>query len=154
MSNKKKLKSMPFISKKLLMSIIPKDSGWSSNDVDIAYNMAIDELGFDKSMVNRGNIVKMVMNEWKNAGFPMTLKDTPQEFLNIGKLADEMYYGLNDSLSNVKLLDYAKKYNKKYNIYSDKGLSIMEELIERDLLNPQNIRNLYFDKYQNKYQNR
>ncbi len=151
MADKRKLDSMPWISKKLLMSIIPKNSGWTGDDIDITYNMAIDEFGFDKSMVNRGNVVKMVMNEWKDAGFPITLKDTPQEFLDIGELAGSMYYDKSDSLSKGKLLDYVKKYDKEYDIYSDKGFSIIEELINRDMLNLQNIRNLYFDKYEDKY---
>ena len=154
-NNNKQLEKMPWITKKLLMSILPKNThpyNVSERDIDIIYNMAIDELGFDKSMVNRGNIVKMVMNEWKDAGFPMTLKDTPKEFLNIGQLAENMYLGKGDSLSGQKLTNYAKKYDEKYDIYSDKGLSIIEELIKRDLLNVENVRDLYFDKYKHKYQ--
>ena len=151
----KKLEKMPWITKKLLMSILPATPGpynISEESIDIMYNMAIDELGFDKSMVNRGNIVKMVMHEWKDAGFPMTLEDTPKEFLNIGQLAENMYLGKGDSLSGQKLTNYAKKYDEKYDIYSDKGLSIIEELIKRNLLNVENVRDLYFDKYKHKYQ--
>ena len=147
---------MPWITKKLLMSIIPKNTNpytVGEKDIDLMYNMAIDELGFDKSMVNRGNIVKMVSNEWKNAGFPMKLKDTPQKFLDIGQLAENMYLGRGDSLSGPKLLNYAKEYDEKYNIYSDDALSIFEELIKRDFLNVENIRDLYFNKYQDKYKN-
>ena len=155
-NNKTELKKMPWITKKLLMSIIPENTGpynVSERDIDLIYNMAIDELGFDKSMVNRGNIVKMVMNEWKNSGFPMSLKDAPQKFLDIGQLAENMYLGKRDSLSGPKLLNYAKEYDEKYDIYSDKALSIFDELIKRDLLNVENIRDLYFNKYQDKYKN-
>jgi hypothetical protein len=154
-NNGKKVEKMPWITKKLLMSILPEDTGpynISEEDIDKMYNMAIDELGFDKSMVNRGNIVKMVTSEWKNAGYPMSLEDTPQEFIDIGQLAENMYLGRGDSLSGPKLLNYAKKYDDKYDIYSDKGLSIIDELIKRDLLNVENIRDLYFNKYKNKYQ--
>jgi hypothetical protein len=152
----KKLEKMPWITKSLLMSILPENTGpyrWDEDAIDVTYNMAIDELGFDKSMVNRGNIVKMVMNEWKNAGFPMSLKNTPEEFLDIGRKAEHAYLGRPDTLSGPSLTDYAKKYDKKYDIYSDEGLNILEELIKKDFLNVENIRDLYFNKYQDKYKN-
>ena len=148
---------MPWITKSLIQAVLPENTGpykIDENAIDFMYDMAHDEVGFDKSMVNRGNIVKMVMNEWKDAGFPMSLEDTPEEFLDIGRKAEHAYLGRPDTLSGPSLLDYAKKYDDKYDIYSDKGLSTLNEIIAKDLLNIHNVRDLYHNKYKEQYRGR
>ena len=71
------------------------------------------------------------------------------------KIASDLWkiYDENDT-SNVNLdtlKSNIQKVDEEYNIYNDEGLSIINELLDRELLKPENIRNLYNEKYIDKY---
>ena len=146
----KNLKKMPWISKQGIKQLSKYDPQfkWDDELIDLTFTMAIDELGFNPNMVNRGNILKAILKET-----PTYLRGEENPLLE--KIASDLWkiYDENDT-SNVNLdtlKSNIQKVDEEYNIYNDEGLSIINELLDRELLKPENIRNLYNEKYIDKY---
>jgi len=121
---------------------------WSPEGVNITYNVLSDELDFDPSMVNRFNILTKALPK-ETLSYIKTGK-VSQELENITKPLLDIYFN-KDSDSQSDLLKAILEYNKETNLYTDEGKKFVQRTIDSGLLNVENLRDLYFKKYENKY---
>ena len=117
---------------------------WDASDMDIAYKMAEEELGFKPNYVNRGNIKK----EFLKAVLFRTNKDLE----NVGNALYDVYVG-NTNMSKDKLGDILQTTDK-YGFYTKEGKKFAEKLYGSGFLNRENLRDLYFNKYQPLWENK
>jgi len=139
------LKRMPWYSKAAIKSLASRDPKykWDDRDIDIAYTLASDELGFDPSMVNRLNILKAIALE-----MPNYIVGEGSELLDrIGNTLFDAYF-MEKPIDKETLKADISALDKKYDIYEDEGIDVVNELIDRELIYPSKMRELYFSKFQ------
>ncbi len=139
------IKKMPWYSKAALKSLVSKDPKykWDDESIDIAYTLASNELGFDPSMVNKLNILKAIALE-----MPKYIAGQRNQLLDrIGNTLFDAYL-MGKSINKESLKSDISTLDEKYDIYEDEGIAVVNELIDRDLLYPSKMRELYFNKYQ------
>ena len=59
--------------------------------------------------------------------------------------------GVERKISKEQTLDMINRLDEKYDIYSDEALPVISKIINENLLNFNNLRNLYQEEYKNKY---
>jgi len=139
------LKRMPWYSKAAIKSLASRDPKykWDDRSIDIAYTLASDELGFDPSMVNRLNILKAIALE-----MPNYIVGEGSELLDrIGNTLFDAYF-MEKPIDKETLKADISALDKKYDIYEDEGIDVVNELIDRELIYPSKMRELYFSKFQ------
>ena len=139
------LKRMPWYSKAAIKSLASRDPKykWDDRGIDIAYTLASDELGFDPSMVNRLNILKAIALE-----MPKYIVGEGSELLDrIGNTLFDAYF-MEKPIDKETLKADISALDKKYDIYEDEGIDVVNELIDRELIYPSKMRELYFSKFQ------
>jgi hypothetical protein len=120
---------------------------WSPKGVEQAYNIATDELGFSPDMVNKKNIfLKMLPRETMNY---LKTGDITSELIDVRTHLLDMYFD-RDSKSQQKLIDSLLEYDKIIDIYTDKGEQFIPKIAHSGLLNPDNLVELYEEKYRDK----
>ena len=142
MSNK--LKKMPWYSKAAVKQLTSSDPRykWDDKDIDIAYTMASDELGFEPNMVNRLNILKTISKV-----LPKYLSGERDELLDrVGNTLFDAYFH-EDPIDKESLKSDILLLDEKYDIYKDEGIDVLNKLIDRELIYPSKMRKLYTDKY-------
>tara|TARA_B100001939_G_scaffold22418_3_gene18291 strand:- start:214 stop:684 length:471 start_codon:yes stop_codon:yes gene_type:complete len=149
-----KRKEMPWYTQSLL-SLLGKGKSVSGGyythnpeSINIMYNMFADELGFNPSMVKRFNILTKVLP--KELSSYIRTGDVTQSMQNIRKPLLDIYTNTG-STSQPELLKAILQYDEENNLYTDEGRKFVQRATNSGLLNEQNIRNLYFSKYQEKY---
>mgnify|MGYP003627151818 FL=1 len=121
---------------------------WSPKGVEQAYNIATDELGFSPDMVNKKNIfLKMLPRETMNY---LKTGDITSELIDVRTHLLDMYFD-RDSKSQQKLIDSLLEYDKIIDIYTDKGEQFIPKIAHSGLLNPDNLVELYEEKYRDKW---
>ena len=121
---------------------------WSPKGVEQAYNIATDELGFSPDMVNRKNIfLKMLPRE---AMHYLKTGDITPELIDVRTPLLDMYFD-RDSKSQQKLIDSLLEYDKIIDIYTDEGEQFIPKIAHSGLLNPDNLQELYDEKYRDKW---
>jgi len=163
---------MPSITKEAIKALSPY--GWSKESLDATYSMAIDELGFDPSMVNKRNAALMALKMYSN--YLVTGKKNPL-IERIGKKLYNIHWGINKEVDTSPSAERDRKYavgwedgtelgdysmddlkndivsiDEKYNIYNDKGMDVINTILDRSLVNRDTLRTLYDDKYKEKWQ--
>ena len=121
---------------------------WSPKGVEQAYNIATDELGFSPDMVNRKNIfLKMLPRETMHY---LKTGDITPELIDVRTHLLDMYFD-RDSKSQQKLIDSLLEYDKIIDIYTDKGEQFIPKIAHSGLLNPDNLVELFEEKYRDKW---
>ena len=174
MSNEKEYNipyEMPYITKMAIEYLSPY--GWSEESLDVTYSMAREELGFNPSMVNKGNVGLMALEMYFDN--LATERENPL-MERVGKKLYNIHWGINKELDTspedskkrewsfnwmdgTELGDYSIEdlkddildIDEKYNIYNNEGLNVINEILDRSLVNRDTLRSLYWDKYEEQW---
>tara|TARA_R100000656_G_scaffold124478_1_gene102726 strand:+ start:58 stop:564 length:507 start_codon:yes stop_codon:yes gene_type:complete len=121
---------------------------YNPESIDIMYNMFIDELGFSPKMVNRKNILtKVLPNEISSY---LKTGDVSKDLINIRHALTDVHIN-QDSKKQKELISALLEYNKKTDIYNNQGEEFIEKAVNSGLLNAENMRKMYFEKYRDEY---
>jgi len=145
------LRKIPFLHN-LGLSTIMNNIGLSKKNKGIIYNMAIDEAGYNPEMSNKGSILKALLDY--GMGKNKSLIDSLGMSLeNMYRWSDEDFkrFGTKRKISKEQTLNMINRLDKEYNIYSDEALPVINKIINENLLNFSNLKNLYQEKYKDKY---
>lgn len=122
---------------------------YNPESIDIMYNMFIDELGFNPEMVNRKNILMKILPQ-ETFKYVKT-GDVSKELKDIRHNLTDIHIN-KDSKKQTDLINALLEYDKKTDIYTDKGEKFINKAVNSGLLNMENMRTLYFNKYKDKYE--
>ena len=169
---------MPFITRKGV-GMIPGNP-YDEDNLNAMYSMAIEELGFDPSMVDRTHVAlmaidkytdylrtgeidptldrvgKKLFNIWRGQNFE--LDKTPEDAKRSAKRRERKWTYPEGSDVGDYSIDSLKadvqRFNEEYDIYNKEGIEIVNKLLDRNLMNFDTLRALYQDKYQDKWRNK
>ena len=144
MSNTKKdIKKAPFLHKTAL-SLILNLLGDNPKAADFIYSAAVDEAGYNPNMVNKGNVLKAIFDYGRgNRG----LLDSLGNRLQAMHLFPEHIYNMRYPEGKKEVLNLINRADKKYNVFKDDALPVIENVLDKGLLNFANLRNLYRKNY-------
>ena len=159
-------KKMPWYTKALLSSLgdgqafyqydeegypVRSSANWRPEDVERAYSMISDELGFEPRMVKRMNILRKA------------LPSEMMQYIKTGDVSSELQ-GLRKNLLNMYFEGGEKQkeplakslvgYAEKYDLYTPEGQQFAKRLVDSGLINEDALIKLYQYKYEKLYSNK
>tara|TARA_R100000808_G_C2059755_1_gene91708 strand:- start:29 stop:556 length:528 start_codon:yes stop_codon:yes gene_type:complete len=121
---------------------------WSPYGIQQAYNIFIDETGFNPDMVNRWNLTtKAIPKETLHYAFT---GDVSPGLQKIRKSLLDIYFD-KESKKHEDLIDSVMEYEKKADVYTDEGEKWLPKGIKSGLLNPENLIDIFEKKYKEKW---
>ena len=123
---------------------------WSPESIKVGYDVIEGEYGNPFQLMNKGNILSEIIKSMVRYKFGDDFSEEQSQYKSNKDFLDKAYRGLlsNTQENKDKMINIYKEWEDKYNFLNKKGESVALDMINRNLYSVEELRNLYFDKYQ------